>query len=368
MKLSPPRPAGRRSLSLLAAFGSLYLAISGPRHAVGQPARGVSEAEAKAVLQTWLQAQNARDFARYATLYAADFQGVRRSGERTVRLNREAWLRDRERMFKAPMSVDADYTQVVTAQDSASVTFVQRWSAGRFADVGQKRMSLRRLGGNLVIASEELLCSLMIRQKGRRVLYASATDAKAAHLAYPELEVQALPLAGPQTCQLDQLAVWTFKTRQRASGESEGQSYEVVVWDEQHNPKAETNYDINFGGGVLVSRDGSRIWSRDDSGCEAAPMLHVPRGLVLPLTCSTAYHGEESSTLNVFRIEGERVREVASVPVVANDTSGSDSYSYRAKVEYRDTNGDGVTDIVVTPTERRNVGGEYPKAAKVIQF
>ena len=44
------------------------------------------------------------------------------------------------------------------------------------------------------------------------------------------------------------------------------------------------------------------------------------------------------------------------------------SYAYRAKVEYRDTDHNGVPDIVVTPVERRNAGDEFPSETRILSF
>ena len=59
--------------------------------------------KAKAIVERWLAAQNAGDFAAYEALYAKKFQGTRRSGNKVVTLDRAGWMRDRKRMFKAPM-------------------------------------------------------------------------------------------------------------------------------------------------------------------------------------------------------------------------------------------------------------------------
>jgi hypothetical protein len=49
--------------------------------------------EARALFDDWLAAQNDGDFAAYQKLYGADFSGVRRSGPRTVALDRAGWLK-----------------------------------------------------------------------------------------------------------------------------------------------------------------------------------------------------------------------------------------------------------------------------------
>ena len=77
-------------------------------------------------------------------LYAPAFQGIRRSGERTVTLDRGGWRRDRQRMFTRPMGVRADFVKDTRQRDTVEVAFVQRWSSGDYADRGIKKMSLER--------------------------------------------------------------------------------------------------------------------------------------------------------------------------------------------------------------------------------
>jgi hypothetical protein len=59
----------------------------------------------QAAFEGWLKAQNDGDFAAYSALYAAEFTGVRRSGPEKRHFDRDGWLKDRARMFKAKMKV-----------------------------------------------------------------------------------------------------------------------------------------------------------------------------------------------------------------------------------------------------------------------
>jgi hypothetical protein len=284
-------------------------------------------------------------------------------------MNRDQWLKDRERMFKSPMQVGTDHSQVRAEPGQAGMSFVQQWSTGRFADVGIKKMSVRRTAeGTLEIASEEMKCSLLVRRDGRAVVYAKPADRAEVLKVYPTADVQA-PLPDKDAeCTADGLRVWQFQVRRRTPYTGDGGPYEVVVWHEQENPKAQTNGDHYNGGGTMVLRNGKRIWKGDQSGCEAAALFAVPGGVVLPLTCSEAEHGEFSSVLQVYRLSEDRVSKLAEVPVEANNSGDTDTYSYKASVEFRDADGNGVPDIIVTPTERRHVGREYPKQSRVINF
>jgi hypothetical protein len=109
----------------------------------------------------WLGAQNDGDFAAYERLYARDFEGVRRSGSRTVHLDRTGWMKDRGRMFKKPMHVDADETSVMARGAATVVMFMQTWRSGNYHDVGRKRLELVSEDNALRIRREELLESRM---------------------------------------------------------------------------------------------------------------------------------------------------------------------------------------------------------------
>jgi hypothetical protein len=105
-------------------------------------AADISEADVKAFLESWLSAQNRGSFADYADLYAGRFLGIKRSGDRTRRYNRQAWLKDRKRMFKDPMTVTADAIRIRTSETSAVIRFDQTWENMRFKDRGGKQLFL----------------------------------------------------------------------------------------------------------------------------------------------------------------------------------------------------------------------------------
>ena len=302
-------------------------------------------------------------------MYSPEFHGVRRSGKAVARMNRSEWLADRQGMFKTPTLVSTDYTEAVESADGVKLTFVQYWSAGPFADIGNKSMVLRRSAdGRPLIESEEMLCSLVARRNGRQVLHAKAQDQADAQIAVPGTVVESLPVESSADCPLDNMTVWTFEAAQSTTFSDGRGSYHFLTWGERNNPKAETNYDMNFGGGAMLLYNGKRIWKGDDGGCEADPMFAVPGGAVLPMVCTVDYHGSMASVLRVYRVKGSQVSKVTDVPVQADNSGDSDTYAYKATVEYRDVDGNGVTDIVVTPVERRNVGHKYLKSRKVIKF
>jgi ketosteroid isomerase-like protein len=115
--------------------------------------------ETRALVDAWLAAQNQGDFAAYEKLYAKKLTGVRRSGPRTVSLDRAGWMRDRKRMFQKPMKVSAGDLKIAATPASARVTFTQEWESGSYHDRGPKQLVVVREEGAARIAREEMLAS-----------------------------------------------------------------------------------------------------------------------------------------------------------------------------------------------------------------
>jgi ketosteroid isomerase-like protein len=109
------------------------------------------------LIERWLAAQNSGDFAAYSTLYADDFRGTRRSGKRTVELDRVGWMKERARMFQKPMRVDAISIEVYElGAGTMRANFLQSWASGRYHDAGRKSMTIATHDGALWITGEEL--------------------------------------------------------------------------------------------------------------------------------------------------------------------------------------------------------------------
>jgi len=142
--------ASSTALRTDAAVGAL------PREVAPQ----VDVGEASALVQRWVEAQNRGDYDAYAELYASKFFGVKRAGERETRYAREAWLADRQRMFRKAIRVETRDLVVRPGTSSAQVELVQRFASGNFADEGPKRLLVVREAGTLKIAQEEMLASL----------------------------------------------------------------------------------------------------------------------------------------------------------------------------------------------------------------
>jgi hypothetical protein len=130
--------------------------------AAQHPPSAKTQAEARAVVDKWLAAQNQGDFAAYQSLYAQRFGGIRRSGPRTVRMNRERWMSDRARMFKKKMVVSIDKLAMRVSRARARIDFQQTWASGSYKDAGPKRLELTRERGAFKIAREEMLRSQLM--------------------------------------------------------------------------------------------------------------------------------------------------------------------------------------------------------------
>ena len=159
---APAAPAPAAAATPVAA--SAPAATSGGGVPPAASTGAVTEPAARALVDTWLNAQNAGDFTTYGELYAKRFDGIKRVGERVRKYDRAGWLEDRARMFQRPKSGDPMHvtltdTTVTASGGTARVRFVQAFSRGGFSDRGPKELVLVQQEGALRIAREELLSS-----------------------------------------------------------------------------------------------------------------------------------------------------------------------------------------------------------------
>jgi ketosteroid isomerase-like protein len=119
----------------------------------------IAEADLKALLDGWTDAQNRGDLEAYTALYATRFTGVKKVGDRASSFDRDGWIKDRGRMFKKAMKVEASQVQISAGAQSAVISFEQTWESGNYRDVGPKQLIVVREGDALKIAREELLSS-----------------------------------------------------------------------------------------------------------------------------------------------------------------------------------------------------------------
>ena len=126
----------------------------------------VTEAQAQALLDRWLEAQNRGDFAAYEKLYASRFTGIKRVGKGMRKMDRKAWLLDRKGMFRYPTRVQAADVKVAPGLRTARLAFVQTWASPSYKDEGPKEIVAVREGGDLRISREELLSSRAPARQG----------------------------------------------------------------------------------------------------------------------------------------------------------------------------------------------------------
>jgi hypothetical protein len=152
--------ATRRCVALALALGlGAWSAAARADSTTPDSTPGRAHAEARALLDRWVAAQNRGDFDAYRALYAPRFVGVRRSGERTVRFDLDGWLRDRKRMFDRGMTVAVDDVFATQVARATRLTFRQSFTSAAYRDVGHKQLTVERVGGDLFITAEEMLDS-----------------------------------------------------------------------------------------------------------------------------------------------------------------------------------------------------------------
>ena len=133
-----------------------------PRRIEHHPDFPVDAAAVQQLVDAWLAAQNADDFAAYEKLYAPKMEGIKRSGPRTRRFDRAGWIADRKKMFDGkPMTVALRDLRIGGSAAAPTASFVQSFKQGNFADEGPKQLVLTRGPDGLRIAREELLASVI---------------------------------------------------------------------------------------------------------------------------------------------------------------------------------------------------------------
>jgi ketosteroid isomerase-like protein len=119
--------------------------------------------EAETLLETWVQAQNARDFSAYRGLYAPEFVGVKRVGAKSKQYDLQAWLEERRKFFAQLVDVKASDRQFhLNADGSIVARFAQEGMSGTKRDSRSKEMVLKRAVEGLRIIREEQLDSRTI--------------------------------------------------------------------------------------------------------------------------------------------------------------------------------------------------------------
>jgi ketosteroid isomerase-like protein len=178
-----PRPA-ERPVRSAGAGGGADAGVADTTEVAGDP-----EARARALIDAWLAAQNAGDFAAYRELYGDRFSGIRRSGAKVAKLDRTRWLAERKRMFDKPIVVRATDVEIARSDQGdheLTARFVQTWASGAYRDIGDKELWLDDRGDRLLIVREEMLSSRIVREP----------PPAGAVVAHPVIAIDALLLVG----------------------------------------------------------------------------------------------------------------------------------------------------------------------------
>ncbi len=137
-----------------------------PTNTTDASVAAISTTEVLALVQSWVDAQNSGDFDAYSASYARRLTGIKRVGSKVRNYDREGWLKDRKRMFRKEMKVQALKLDVRSTANSASVRFTQNWSSGSFQDTGLKQLIIVFENKALKIAREEMLSSTVVGSTG----------------------------------------------------------------------------------------------------------------------------------------------------------------------------------------------------------
>lgn len=103
----------------------------------------------------------------YGELYAHDFTGVKRVGDRASEMDRAAWLKDRRELSLKTPRVDISDLRFFAKDDLVIAEFRQKWSTDTFADEGTKVLTLRKRNGSWEIVREAMLASRVLSPEER---------------------------------------------------------------------------------------------------------------------------------------------------------------------------------------------------------
>ena len=146
--IAPPTPATAPSaVSPAPTFEGKSAAVP-PKLAAQTPEAG-AESALRERLGAWAAAWSAKDFDAYLAFYSAGF--APNSGS-----TREAWATQRQARVTRPSSIQVELqdVQVTITGDSATVVFVQRYSADKYRETSSKTLEWKREGTQWLIQRE----------------------------------------------------------------------------------------------------------------------------------------------------------------------------------------------------------------------
>ena len=149
----PPSAQGSEPSGVLAPVAKALVEPSPQAQTLATPQ------EVEQAVERWVSLQNKSDLEGYRALYASKFTGVKRSGERQARFDREGWMQDRGKMFEKPFTLAIAGLSITSAPQLAIASFEQTWQSDTYRDQGKKRLIFVKEGERLLISREEMLRS-----------------------------------------------------------------------------------------------------------------------------------------------------------------------------------------------------------------
>ena len=131
-----------------------------------QSAKPISDDELKTFINTWLGLQNNKEVSKYLSLYAPDFNGVKRTKSgKTSYMNFYEWGEDRRKMYENAVDLNISIGDINIIENNrqnatAKTEFIQYYSSAKYQDVGKKIINLKRVeDGSIKIVYEEMVYS-----------------------------------------------------------------------------------------------------------------------------------------------------------------------------------------------------------------
>jgi hypothetical protein len=142
-------------IELVDAFSTAAASDSAKRHKLVK--------KAQKFIVTWLHVQNKRNFKAYGELYSDKYKGVKRAGPKTRFFQKTNWLKDRAKMFKTAMKVQARDVGYTYTGEKIYVAFRQTWETKKWKDTGPKELVLKIEPTGLRAISEEMVESFRMK-------------------------------------------------------------------------------------------------------------------------------------------------------------------------------------------------------------
>ncbi len=158
----PTRPAPSGAIATPSSDSTQAAATDDPDR---PPPPALTDGAVRALVESWVAAQNTNDFDRYATHYAERFAGTKRAGDKVTHFDRKGWLADRKLMFKPGLHVAATDVELHVVGATARVRFVQEFASRSFADRGTKELIVASSVNGPKIAREEMLQSQLLARE-----------------------------------------------------------------------------------------------------------------------------------------------------------------------------------------------------------